>query len=435
MQTNQKEGMKVRQSEKKITAFGGLNFCHKLFRESGVKHLIDNHLGTRVKTIGFDYSDILSTHMSVFLAGGDSTEDANEHLRSSLKQIPNLSVCSADTILRAIGELTTPLIQYQSPNGIGHEFNINSNLNELLVKALKKTNQLNCREKYTLDYDNQVVPTEKYDAKMSYKKCKGYQSGISSIGDLIISVEGRNGNSSATYKQQETLARTFALLESENIQIGRFRADSASYQRQVIDLVVQKEALFYIRAKSCASMEQQIGKIPEDNWKKIRLGLQEMEVAQINYQPFGEDQSYRLVVSRIKRKDQQGSLFSGTAYKYRSIITNDKKWSEEQIVSFYNKRGSSERTFDAMNNDFGWAKLPFSFLNQNTAFMIITALYANFYRYMIGCFSKKISWLKENFRLKKFVFRFVTVAAQWIKSGRQHILKLYTNKDYSPLAS
>lgn len=425
--------MKITHSEKKITAFGGLNFCHDLFINSGVKGIIDSHLGARVKLAGFNYSDILSTHMSVFLAGGDSTEDANEHLRGSLKLIPNLSVCSADTILRGINELSTPLISHKSNNGIAHEFNINNRLNKLLIKALKKTNQLITKTKYTLDYDNQVIATEKYDAKMSYKKYLGYQSGISSIGDLIIAVEGRNGNSPASYKQEETLARTFSLLEAENIKTNRFRADAASYQQQVLDLIIQKNLLFYIRAKTCASMEAQIGQISEASWIKIRLGVQEMEVAEIDYTPFGQDKSYRLVVSRIKRKDKQANLFSGTTYKYRSIITNDELMTQKEIVSFYNKRGSSERTFDAMNNDFGWGNLPFSFLNQNTAFMIITALYANFYRYMITFFSKKLSWLKENYRLKKFVFRFITVAANWIKKGRQNILKLYTNKDYSPL--
>ena len=425
--------MKVTHSEKKITAFGGLNFCHDLFINSGVKGLIDSHLGIRAKLMGFDYSDILSTHMSVFLAGGDSTEDANEHLRDSLKLIPSLSVCSADTILRGINELTTPLITHQSANGIGHEFNINSRLNELLIKSLKKTNQLDTKTKYTLDYDNQVIATQKYDAKMSYKKCLGYQSGISSIGDLIIAVEGRNGNSPASYKQEETLARTFTLLERQTIQTNRFRADAASYQKEVLDLVIKKNMLFYIRAKNCASMEVQIGQIPKEHWVKIRLGVQEMEVAEIDYIPFGQTQSYRLVVSRIKRKDQQANLFSGTTYKYRSIITNDRFMILKEVVSFYNKRGSSERIFDTMNNDFGWGNLPFSFLNQNTAFMIITALYANFYRYMITYFSKKCAWLKENYRLKKFVFRFVTVAANWIRRGRQNILKLYTNKDYSPL--
>ena len=123
-------------------------------------------------------------------------------------------------------------------------------------------------------------------------------------------------------------------------------------------------------------------------------------------------------------------LFRST---YRAIITNDDQWDNKQIVSFYNQRGSAERTFDAMNNDFGWSKLPCSFLNENTSFMILTALYANLYQFILSTFSKKLNWVKENFRLKKFVFRFITVAAKWIKTGRQYVLKLYTPKNYSPL--
>ncbi len=37
---------------------------------------------------------------------------------------------------------------------------------------------------------------------------------------------------------------------------------------------------------------------------------------------------------------------------------------------FYNQRGTSERTFDMQNNDFGWEHLPFSFMKENTVFMI-----------------------------------------------------------------
>src|SRR5690606_23467688 len=36
------------------------------------------------------------------------------------------------------------------------------------------------------------------------------------------------------------------------------------------------------------------------------------------------------------------------------------------------------------------------------------------------------------YRLKKFIFRFITEARKWVKTGRSHILKLYTAKDYGP---
>lgn len=426
--------MKITQSNENITPFGGFNFCHELLRKSGIPSLIDSNLGKRVRYTGFDYSDILTNHFAIFLNGGDCTEDINEHLRSHLEKVRGLSVCSADTILRGIKELATPTKEYESSSGVKHEFNINIKLNKLLLKTTVKTGLLNKHTGYTLDYDNQVIATEKYDAKKTYKKCDGYQPGVASIGKLIVYVEGRNGNSQAKYQQTQTLQRTFSLLESDGIKIKRFRADSASYQKDVISLVTHKSQYFYIRAMRCADMEQQISRLPAEAWQKIRLGVQEMGVAEIkDYKPFGGDETYRLVVSRIKRKDKQTDLFTGSCYTYRAILTDDRQWDNTQIVSFYNQRGNAERTFDAMNNDFGWSKLPCSFLNENTSFMILTALYANLYQFILSVFSRKLSWVKENFRLKKFIFRFITVAAKWIKTGGQYVLKLYTPKDYSPL--
>lgn len=426
--------MKITTSNDKITPFGGFNFCFSILQNLKIPSLIDNHLGNRVKRVGFEYSDIFMNHLAIFLNGGDATEDINEHLRDHLGEVRGLSVCSADTILRGIKELATPTEQITSSSGVLHEFNINMKLNELMVKLLRKTGQLNACEGYTLDYDNQVIPTEKYDARKTYKKCEGYQPGVGSIGKHIVYVEGRNGNSQAKYQQAETLARCFSLLDGQGVGIKRFRADSASYQQKVVELASEKSDYFYIRAMRCADMEQQVSGIAADKWEKIRLGVQEMQVAQIEkHYPFDGQKAYRLVISRIKRRDGQIGLFTQGAYTYRAILTNDENWDNSQIVSFYNQRGSAERTFDAMNNDFGWAKLPCSFLNENTAFMIMTAIYANLYQYLLSTISKKIPWINENFRLKKFIFRFITVAAKWIKTSRRYVLKLYTTKDYSPL--
>ncbi len=45
-----------------------------------------------------------------------------------------------------------------------------SKLNSLLVKTLINTGQLVAGESYDLDFDHQFIETEKYDAKMTYKK-------------------------------------------------------------------------------------------------------------------------------------------------------------------------------------------------------------------------------------------------------------------------
>ena len=156
-------------------------------------------------------------HLAIFLHGGDCTEDIQEHLGDHLKKVREFSVCSADTILRVIKELATPTEAMTSSGGIPHQFNINLGLNQLLLKALSKTNQLNTKQEYTqeytLDYDNQVIATEKYDARRTYKKYEGYQLGVASIGKNIVYIEGHNGNSPAKYQQVETLTRSLSNLK------------------------------------------------------------------------------------------------------------------------------------------------------------------------------------------------------------------------------
>ena len=103
---------------------------------------------------------------------------------------------------------------------------------------------------------------------------------------------------------------------------------------------------------------------------------------------------------------------------------------DKEVIEFYNQRGASEKIFDEMNNDFGWGNLPFSFLEENTVYMLLTAMCRNFYLYVVEKFSQKLDFIENTFRLKKFIFRFIVVPYKWIKKGGQKTLKLFTNKPY-----
>lgn len=426
--------MHITKSADQITPFGGLNFVVESFHQSGLAKLIDRALGPRVQSRGYSYSDIFANQLAIFMAGGDCAEDLAEHLRGPAAHIPGLELCSPDTLLRGIKELAQPTCERVHPDsGVRHPFNINAPLNDLLIRALRTTGQLQPGRGYDLDYDNQIIAAEKWDATRTYKQCEGYQPGVGSIEGLPVYIEGRGGHSQATFEQSETLRRMFARLEAHRVHIGRFRADVASYQQQVVEVVAAHSDRFYIRARRSAAMEQQIGRLEEADWRPVRLGIQQMQVAAMPWQPFGESTTYRLIVSRLPRSDRQTGVFGGQAYTWRAILTDDWQTAPEQIVAFYNQRGAAERVFDQMNNDFGWSRLPCSLLAQNTAFMIITALIANFYHWLMGRYAQEFKGLKATDRLKKFIFRFVTVPAKWIRSGRQSILKLYTDKDYSCL--
>ena len=423
--------MNIQKLNSSVSPFAGISFANNSFNKSGISQLVDNELGRRVKTIGFDYSEILRNLSNVFLSGGGVIEDISTHLGEHLKMIPGNNVPSPDTVLRAIKELATPNTSFRSKNGVDYDFNINTKLNRLNIKTLLQTKQLKANHSYDFDYDNQVAANNKYDAKRTYKKNKGYVPGIATIGDKIVYVENRDGNANVKFEQAGTLTRAYDLLKSEGITVNRSRMDAGSYAKDIIDVVAQNSKQFYIRANKSANMFEQINEI--SLWESVEINYQNYEVASIPFKQFFEDRNYRLVIMREKSDSNQIDLFTQDTFAYRSILTDDWESTEKEVVEYYNNRGTSEKIFDVMNNDFGWKHLPFSFLNENNAFMIITAMIKNFYNFFVAIVSEKFEGINPTTRLKRFVFRFITVAGKCVHQGRQWLLKLYTKQPYEQL--
>ena len=83
------------------------------------------------------------------------------------------------------------------------------------------------------------------------------------------------------------------------------------------------------------------------------------------------------------------------------------------------------------NNGFGWARLPKSFMAENTVFLLLTALIRNFYKFLMDRTDAKAFGLKKTSRIKAFVFKFISVPAKWIRTARHYQLNIYTdNKSY-----
>src|SRR5699024_12821927 len=93
---------------------------------------------------GFSYSDIMANLMGVFFGGGDCAEDIGEHLGGYLGQMPEMRVCSRDTLLRGIKELScesTPVVNPDS--GVSHQSNINEHLGDRMWGATRENGKLN----------------------------------------------------------------------------------------------------------------------------------------------------------------------------------------------------------------------------------------------------------------------------------------------------
>jgi hypothetical protein len=97
---------KVQIKSKNLTPFVEFFSIMEQF-DSMLSPVIDSTLGQRCcSIIGYQYSEIVRSLMSVYFCGGSCVEDMTSHLMRHLSYHPVLRTCSSDTILRAIKELT-----------------------------------------------------------------------------------------------------------------------------------------------------------------------------------------------------------------------------------------------------------------------------------------------------------------------------------------
>jgi hypothetical protein len=149
-------------------------------------------LGYRQSTKAFKHSDIVSAWFNIFSCGGDVAEDIQELLREKLEAIPQNKVPSTDTLLRELTELSADNKTIKSSAGNSYKINIPEKLLDLNIKMLLKLKLINGKELQDLDFDNQILAHEKYDAKKTYKINSGYLPGIATISKHIVYLENRD---------------------------------------------------------------------------------------------------------------------------------------------------------------------------------------------------------------------------------------------------
>lgn len=409
--------------------FGGIFSVLRKF--SPIERLIDSELGLRVKTFGYQYSEIIRTMMCTYLCGGNRVEDS-KIFQEGIEYMPGMRLCSPDTVLRAINELTTENETYESESGRTYDFNPAEKLNGIMVKVSVEQRLARPGRKYVLDFDHKFIEAEKYDARFSFKGFRGYSPGVAVLTDMctgddvVVGVENRDGNANVKFHQSETLGRVFDRLENHGLWATAVRCDCGSYSREIIETVMRHCHKFYIRANMYEALRRSLGE--HTVWRKTTVGDQELEVLTLPFTSIEGIDHCRLVVQRSpKPQEQAPDLFDGK-WVYRAILTNDWDADEEEIIDFYNQRGAKEKIFDQLDNDFGWNYLPKSFMNQNAVFMVLTAMIRNFYCGLLRHKEFAKLGLDRKSRVKSFISKFLAVPAKWTRHAREHVLNLFTGR-------
>lgn len=415
----------IQKHNSEVSPFGGLYLIHEQVIEKKIPQFINTHLGNRRHNAEYSYSDLVLNMSYITFCGGDCAEDVN-YVKPTMRHLKGMKTASPDTMLAMQKELVTNAQEITSESGTVNKININDPLNELLVKTALHLGVLKGeRTDYCLDFDHQFIPTEKYDTTYSYKKERGYFPGVASIENTPVYIENRNGNCQVKFNQIDTIKRVFGVLKNNGVKPARCRMDCGSYLKEVCDYFHQEGIIFYIRAEQSEQLLFEAS--TSDDWKKVEIGINTYEVCSIDHL-FGKH-THRVVAYRWPNKTGQKDIITDDANNYLFIITNDKKESEKFVIEFYNGRGNSERLFDIQNNDFNWKKMPFSFLEQNTVYLILMAICHVMYQWLIRVFSQGCDFLAPTHRLKKFIFRFVCIAAKVIYTGRRQVVKLFTPLD------
>lgn len=358
-------------------------------------------------------------------------------LKKTLDVIPDLKLPSHDTLGRVMKSMATEIfIEEEVTRGkvgkeeairIGRntyeiitkrEISRHDPLNNLLVKATCSVGMLKPNIKYDLDMDATIIATEVRDAKKTYKKFRGFSPMVACIDDMPVYIEMRNGNVSPSARIFDCMESCIQNLKKHNISIGRVRMDAGGYNVKALDFLHRENIKFCVGASQRPVMMKTISEHTE--WSQIRIDTSwhvwDCECANINYQISSSQNTYRLMVLRVPkdRRHRPAGWVLHNDYCYKMIITNDFESSVDNLMEFYNQRGTSEQNFSNLKNEFAWRLPPFSNMNENTVFLFIAALTNNVYKGLIKQFNKTVKQVRLNARLKDFIFTFMSVACEII---------------------
>lgn len=421
---------KITNKKSIITPYGGLIFINNLLDNRIIKNLIQEHLGLRSIFAKYSYFDICKSLIFNNLTQGEFLVDL-ETLKNRLPKILSNFVPSPDTVEYASQELKVENLVIPITKTTQHEINENPKFNKLLPSLCVALGLIpENTDGLTLDFDHVINENEKWDSKKTYKFTNGYNPCFANIGENTVYFENKNGNSPAKFRQKESFTNCFNNLNLNNIKISFVRADSASYQKDVIEVIEENNAIFYIRNVSCQSFRDIC--IAHQIWKKTTYNNEEVEVASVPYKPFGEEKSYRVVVTRKQIAKDSEELFDEQKYQYYGIITNDNIKKEEEVIYFYNQRGHVSENYNKnLLNDFNMKHLPHMDLDTNTVYMGFMALSGLLFEWIKKvAIENKVKGVEIVHRVKRFFYKYINVCAKIVTHARKQTIVIFSPVEY-----
>ena len=352
---------KLEMTKDMITSHAGLALLGEFVVGLGLLGAIDKNLPAPGSGAGYRASEHIFPLILMLNGGGRSLED--------LRQIRD------DKGLREVLRLE----RMPSSDATGdwlRRSGINGSLEGLAKvnrKVIKRGLKYDGIEDYTLDIDATGIEAEKESARMTYKGYSGYMPIVGHLAEngLVLGDEFREGNEAPATRNFEFIKYCEKQLPNGK-HIKAFRADSASYQADIINHCHAKGIEFAIGADLDKAVVRQIESLGDSDWQVYQNGF----IAETVHCMNKTRQAFRLIVIR---RPIQGKLFDEVDEREKfTVIATNRTEDVKQVIQWYNQRGQcSENRIKELKIGFGMERMPCGQFEANAVFFRIGVLAYN----------------------------------------------------------
>jgi hypothetical protein len=413
-------GFKLEGTEEPMTAHGGVALFAEFNHGLGLCGLVDRYLPGPGSNRGYAPSIFVDRLILMLQAGGRCLEDLRELKREAglLRLLDREAIPDPDTLGDWLRRMGDPATGQAGLVGLGQ---VRDTLNARLLRR-------DGHASYTLDADATLVEAEKRDARWSYKGVRGYLPMLGFLFETAVCLvdEFREGHVSPGAGQR-AFYRGCKSRMPPGKRIARYRADSASYQAELLNELESDQVRWAITADQDVAVKAAIAGVSPAAWQEPERGCG-YQVAETVHTMHATKAAFRLIIKREERR--QRDLFDEgvTPYGYHVVASN---WPEEEktaheVLRWHNQRGQAENFNKELKHGLGLEQMPCGDAGANAVFFRIGVLAYNLF---IGFkrLACPAAWASQT--IATIRWRLVQVAGRILRHAGRVVLRLVLEAD------